>query len=173
MGFWGGGAGDKNRRGRWWTEWCLVNERYEGAESRGGLWPHSGVRQAIEAEPLAGRLRQGGAGQPAGSQGAKEPSGRRGPGQAGRQGRWGGSYLGLCRGGHHSPFLFCSSRFPPSVSRVRPDKNSRGRGRRGSDGSARVGPAALGSERAASAHPPPCHRDSARPGQAHPPPHPA
>lgn len=88
-------------------------------------------------------------------------------------GCWGGSYLGLRRGGHHSPFLFGGSRFPPSVSRVRPEKNSRGRRRWGSDSSARVGPAALGSQREASAHPPPCQRDSARPGQAQPPPYPA
>lgn len=37
-------------------------------------------------------------------------------------GCWGGSYLWLRRGGHHSPFLFGGSRFPASVSRVRPEK---------------------------------------------------
>lgn len=34
-------------------------------------------------------------------------------------GCWGGSYLWLRRGGHHSPFLFGGSRFPHPVSRVR------------------------------------------------------
>lgn len=75
------GAGDKNRRGRWWAEWCLVNERYEGAESRGGFRLHSGVCQSTEAEPFAGRLRRGGAGQPAGSQRAERETWA-GPGRA-------------------------------------------------------------------------------------------
>lgn len=128
-----------------------------------------------EAEPLAGRLRWGGAGQPAGSQRA-EPSGRRGPGQAGRQGRWAlGRVLPravprwppqplpllqqpLPSLGFQGQAREKQQRLrPPGVGRFREGGPSRLRVRASSD---RASPALS-------------HRDSARPGQAHPPPHPA
>lgn len=128
-----------------------------------------------EAEPLAGRLRWGGAGQPAGSQRA-EPSGRRGPGQAGRQGRWAlGRVLPLAVPrwppqplpllqqplpslGFQGQAREKQQRLrPPGVGRFREGGPSRLRVRASSD---RASPALS-------------HRDSARPGQAHPPPHPA
>jgi hypothetical protein len=75
---------------------------------------------------LGFRGRAAGGASPPGRGGAalREPKSRAGDvGRARPGGRaagcWGGSYLWLRRGGHHSPFLFGGSRFPSSVSRVR------------------------------------------------------
>lgn len=127
-----------------------------GLAGRGGVRPmedtlggvYKGPRAAIaclggsRADPLAGRLRWGGAGRPRRSQRARP---RRGPGRAAGPLRGlGGSYLGLRRGGHHSPLLFARSHFPPAApgsgrrrqQRLRPPRV--GRFREGGPSSLRV-----------------------------------
>lgn len=95
-------------------------------------------------------------------------------GRAGPQGRW-AAWAGLTSG---SAAVATAAPSSSAEAACQPQPqgqaggDSRGRDHRGSEDFGRVGPAALGSGRAAAAHPPPCQRDSARPGQAHPPPHP-
>lgn len=131
----------QNRRGAGGPECCLANGRYDG-------WGLPGTRLAIgclggsRADPLAGRLRWGGAGRPRRSHRARQ---RRGPGrETGPLGGLGGSYLGLRRGGHHSPLLFARSHLPPAApgpgrrrqQRLRPPRV--GRFREGGPSSLRV-----------------------------------
>ncbi|CAI9176406.1 unnamed protein product [Rangifer tarandus platyrhynchus] len=78
-----------------------------------GPWAAIGCLGGCGADPLAGRLRWGGAEWPRRSQRERL---RRGPGRAaGPLGGLGGSYLGLRRGGHRSPLLFGGSRLPASA----------------------------------------------------------
>lgn len=86
---------------------------YERVESGVGI--PAGLRRS-----LGFRGRAAGGASPPGLGGAalREPKSRAGDvGRARPGGRaagcWGGSYLWLRRGGHHSPFLFGGSRFPP------------------------------------------------------------
>lgn len=130
---------------------------------RSGIWEAAGQTRTRGVSAGAGR---------SGPAGAKERDSD--VGRAGRQGRW-AAWAGLTSGSAAVATAAPSSS-AEAVSQPRPQGqaggDSRGRDHRGSDGSGTVGPVALGSRRAAAAHPPPCQRDSARPGQAHPPPHP-